>query len=106
MLNLFKKSFQELSQEEVQGMLQDKDTVVVDVREAYEYATGHIKGAKLIPLGTLPSRLHELNRDKKIILVCASGARSGRAASFLTKQGYKVYNLRGGMMRWQGKVQK
>ncbi len=104
MLKLFSKSYESVTEVEVKSMMKDKNTMIVDVREPYEYASGHIKGAKLIPLGSLPNRLNELNKDKNIILVCASGARSGRAASFLSKKGYRVFNLAGGMMRWSGNI--
>ena len=77
---------------------------IVDVREANEYsgALGHIRGAKLIPLGQLIQRAAELRRDKPVITVCRSGARSAQAVVMLQKEGFQeLANLAGGMLRWR-----
>jgi len=77
---------------------------VVDVREADEYAgpIGHIEGSRLIPLGQLPKRTDELGRDRPVVTVCRSGARSAQASVLLQKAGFTdVANLAGGMLRWR-----
>jgi sulfur dioxygenase len=77
---------------------------VLDVREPEEFAhgLGHIQGATLLPLGQLASRLDELSRERPIVTVCRSGARSARAAAMLVKAGFdEVANLSGGMLRWR-----
>jgi len=77
---------------------------IVDVREAAEFnsALGHIAGAKLIPLGELAQRASELSRDKPVVAVCRSGARSAQAVTLLQKAGYsEIANLAGGMLRWR-----
>lgn len=74
---------------------------VLDVRQPDEFRSGHIKGAKLIPLDQLSGRLDELPRDREILCVCRSGARSSVAARQLAGAGFTVMNLRGGMMSWQ-----
>ena len=77
---------------------------LLDVREAAEFGQGlgHIDGALLLPLGQLESRLGELPRERPIVTVCRSGARSARAAAMLAKAGFAdVANLRGGMLRWR-----
>jgi hydroxyacylglutathione hydrolase len=77
------------------------EPVVVDVREPWEYASGHIPGARLIPLGQLAERLGELDPSQAVALVCASGNRSLSAAALLGQKGFqKVYNLRNGMHGW------
>jgi rhodanese-related sulfurtransferase len=76
------------------------DAVVLDVREAAELAEGRIAGSKHIPLGQLPARAFELDRDRPVITVCRSGGRSSQAAQFLTDHGYDVANLAGGMSAW------
>ena len=78
---------------------------VVDVREPDEYVgpLGHIRGAKLIPLGTLLARIEELPRDRPLVMVCRSGARSAQATQLLQRSGFaNVANLNGGMLRWRG----
>lgn len=74
---------------------------VLDVREADEWAGGHIDGAQHIPLGDLPGRFEELPDDKQVVCVCAVGGRSGRAAHFLNAAGKDAVNLDGGMVQWQ-----
>jgi rhodanese-related sulfurtransferase len=93
--------FHEVGPHEAQTLLEN--ALVVDVREPWEYAEGHLPGAVNIPLSTLPARLAELPQDRPILLVCNSGSRSGVAADFLVQQGFpgeKVYNLEGGTYAW------
>ena len=80
----------------------DEPVQIIDVREAYEYREGHIPDSKLIPLGQLSNRLHELGpKTREVIVVCRSGGRSGQAAHQLAGLGFnKVVNLRGGTMGW------
>ncbi|MDQ0857369.1 rhodanese-like domain-containing protein [Bacillus sp. V2I10] len=78
---------------------------VIDVREADEAASGKIPGAVNIPLGLLEFRMHELDKSKEYTMVCRSGGRSGRAAQFLEGQGFKVINMTGGMLEWDGKTE-
>ncbi len=74
---------------------------IIDVREMREIAQGTIPSAKPIPLATLPARMDELDRERRLVIICRSGARSAQACQFLQQQGYdKVYNLRGGMIGW------
>ena len=76
--------------------------VVVDVREPWEYRQGHAPGAVLIPLGQLSSRLSELNPERPVAVICASGNRSQSAAALLGQKGFKtVYNVSGGTGAWQ-----
>ena len=78
---------------------------ILDVRENEEYGgiLGHLTGAHLIPLGELKNRVGELGKDKPIVTVCRSGARSAQAVQMLEQAGFtKVANLSGGMLRWRG----
>ena len=76
------------------------DVEMIDVREPAEFQAGRIEGAILIPLQTIPARLHDLPKDKKIVVICKVGARSAQAAMFLKAQGFDVENLEGGMKAW------
>ncbi len=81
------------------------DFVLVDVREPEEFAICRIPGSKLIPLRTVPERLHELSSADNIIVHCRSGVRSGQAVEFMKQAGYrKVKNLVGGILRWSDDV--
>lgn len=75
---------------------------IIDVREDEEVATGIIPGAKHIPLGQIPERLEELDKNEHYYMVCRSGGRSGNACKFLIQQGYRVTNMVGGMLEWKG----
>jgi rhodanese-related sulfurtransferase len=97
-------SFKNISSEDLYKMMNESDVQVIDVRESYEFANGHIPVATLIPLQTIPSNMNQLDKDKKIVVVCASGARSNSAAGFLAQHGYEVYNMVGGMMGWRYEV--
>ena len=77
---------------------------ILDVREADEFdgPLGRIPGAKLIPLGDLAKRTHDLDQDRPIIAVCRAGGRSAQATVILRRAGFQeTANLAGGMLRWR-----
>lgn len=79
-----------------------ENLLMIDVRSAEEYASGHISGSRLIPLFTIPLRHQEIPQDAPIIMVCRSGARSSAAITQLQKLGFTdLTNLTGGVMGWQ-----
>ncbi|HNK63976.1 MAG TPA: rhodanese-like domain-containing protein [Anaerolineales bacterium] len=78
-----------------------KHPLVLDVRQPEEFRTGHISGAKLIPLGEIYKHLNELPKGREIICICASGSRSISAAKTLAKEGFNVLNVQGGMLAWR-----
>jgi len=81
-----------------------QDVQIVDVREHSEFngALGHVPGARLVPLGSIPERAGEFSKERPVVTVCRSGARSAQASVLLRKAGFdKVANLAGGMLRWR-----
>jgi len=77
---------------QVKNMLEN-GAVVIDVRTPEEFQGGHVAGAKNIPLQTIQSKVNDIKKLKKpIVLCCASGNRSGQAASFLKTQGVECEN--------------
>lgn len=81
--------------------------LILDVREAAEYAFGHIPGAKSIPMGELASRLNELNKDEAIYVICRTGTRSDLAAKQLTEAGFtNITNVLPGMSGYEGELKK
>lgn len=95
-----KTGFKNVSAADVNKMMNEADVQVVDVRESYEWAMGHIPEASLISLQTIPANLDKIDKNKKTVVVCASGGRSVSASNYLAGQGYDVYNMVGGMMGW------
>lgn len=79
---------------------------LIDVREVEEWNEGHIEQARLIPMSSLPARIDELDKEKPIIMVCRSGARSHRTSEYLMQFGFDVTNMVGGMLAWPGEVKK
>lgn len=79
----------------------EKDFLLLDVREEYEYATDQM-GGQLIPLNKLATSLDQLEKDRHIVVHCRSGQRSSKALELLQKQGFtKVQNLLGGILAWR-----
>ena len=92
----------ELTVQQVASIRENPNVALIDVREPSEYAAGHIPGVKLIPLGSLPSRMNEIPKDKFVVMTCRSGNRSGQATQFLRDQGFdNVHNMTGGINAWQ-----
>ncbi|MEK5381335.1 rhodanese-like domain-containing protein [Niallia sp. FSL W8-0635] len=78
---------------------------LIDVREPNEYEAGHVLGARNIPLSQLKMRKSEIRSDKPVYLYCQNGMRSGRAAQFLHRKGYKdLTQLEGGFKKWTGRI--
>lgn len=102
------QGYQDIGPEDLKQMMSsDKNLIIVDVREKEEFAEGHITGAQLVPLSEFQSRVNELPKDKKIVLVCLSGSRSSQAAAYMAQLGYQhVYNLTGGLSAWPYEVVK
>ena len=88
--------------EQLKARLDEREEpFILDVREPQEYQICNIPGSTLIPLGDLPSRLHELEGRGEMIVHCKSGARSAKAVKLLREAGFaQAKNLRGGILRW------
>ena len=85
-------------------LLNQGKSVVLDIRSPEDFAAGHIRDARHIPLKELKSRISELDKfkSKSVIVVCSSGAQSARAASVLKSAGFgDVYSLDGGLAAWR-----
>src|ERR671939_902827 len=95
----------EISVQELKKRLDNGgDVSVLDVREPHEYEVANI-GARLIPLGELPERLIELDKDETFAVHCKTGGRSARAVKLLQDAGFEnVYNVKGGITAWSEEI--
>lgn len=94
----------EVSPVEAVQLMNRRDAVVIDVRDAAEYAAGHITNARHIPEAQLAERVKELEKFKArpLIVACRAGGRGASAAAVLRKHGFgEVVALRGGIGAWQ-----
>ena len=85
----------------------DDDLVLLDVREPHEYAIADLPevGQLRIPMRQVADRVAELDPATDLVVYCRSGARSGRLAAFLLANGFeRVWNLKGGVLRWRDDV--
>lgn len=75
---------------------------LIDVREQWEYNAVRAPEATLIPMSQFMQRMGEVPRDREVLVVCHTGQRSQRVATFLVRQGYsRVGNVSGGMEAWE-----
>jgi molybdopterin/thiamine biosynthesis adenylyltransferase/rhodanese-related sulfurtransferase len=97
---------EEISPAELKRRLETGEALeMVDVREPHEWEICRIEGARLVPLGTLPERLHEFDSSRTYVMQCKVGARSARAIGQLQQAGFKkLLNLRGGVNAWAREV--
>lgn len=79
--------------------------LLLDVREAWEVETAAVAGALCIPMGEVPTRLGELDRDRTVVVMCHHGRRSAQVAYLLERSGFReVINLAGGIDAWSEQV--
>lgn len=93
----------EISPEQVQALKKSGAAfTLLDVREAWEFETAKIEGAKLIPMGDVPARAHQdLDPDEHIVVFCHHGMRSLTVVNWLRQQGFeKAQSMRGGIDGW------
>jgi rhodanese-related sulfurtransferase len=97
----------EIIPEEVKAKLDGAEAfTLLDVRELWEFETAKIPGAKLMPMGEVPSRAHqELDPDEEIVVLCHHGVRSMNVTVWLRQQGFeKARSMRGGIDAWSRRV--
>lgn len=92
----------DLAPAEAQALVSEGKAVLVDVREESEWRSGHVPGAIHLPLSRFAEGVGRLPRDRKVILYCLSGGRSGRALGECAKAGLPIEShVAGGISAWQ-----
>lgn len=98
------QNFKQLNANQAVQLINDDNTICIDVREDKEITTGGIKGAIHIPSGQISSRMSELDKYKNnpILVYCRSGSRSASICKQLDKAGFEnLANLSGGIIAWE-----
>jgi rhodanese-related sulfurtransferase len=87
-------------------LLAEGKAKLIDVRENWEYATAHVEGSILIPMGEFPARAHqELDPDDRLLILCHHGARSLSVTNWLRQQGFEAaQSVAGGIDAWSSRV--
>ena len=108
-----KDGYIEITQDMAKEIMDTENVLIVDVREAEEYAESHIKGAVLLPLSVLKSNKAEeeaikviKEKDIKTLVYCRSGRRSKEASKILAELGYENIYEFGGILTWQYETEK
>ena len=107
---MYDPEFEDITAQQLKQFIKsknEKDYVLVDVRQPAEYTSGHIPGAKFIPLNELVSDLSGLPPDRDLIFYCHMGGRSLAAATMASEEmgaENKIYNLTGGIQAWEGRT--
>jgi rhodanese-related sulfurtransferase len=95
------KKYEEVDANGAISLMDEKDLIVLDVRETKERKAGHIANDVHIPLSKVKNKLDTLDNNKKVLVYCRSGSRSSHIAGLLTRNNFEqVYNLKGGMQGW------
>jgi rhodanese-related sulfurtransferase len=97
----------EITPEEVKSKIDaDERFTLLDVREPWEFETARIAGAKLMPMGDVPSRANqELDPEEPVIVICHHGVRSMNVTAWLRQQGFeKAQSMRGGIDAWSRRI--
>ena len=90
----------EIDVAQAQTLVANGSAVLVDIREDWEWQRGHAAPARHIPMDALGAKAASLPRDREVLLICASGNRSLRAAKALGSQGIQARSVAGGTSAW------
>ena len=90
----------EIEVKKLKTSLDNNEMVLLDVREPYEVEICKIKGSLFIPMNEIPSKVNQLDKDKRYAVMCHSGVRSLHVTNYLNGQGYRALNVVGGIDKW------
>ena len=95
---------QKISAKDLYDKLQAEELQLIDVRETDEFASGHVAGARNLPLSSLAEHYGQLDKKIPYHIICQKGGRSARACEFLEAKGYQVINVEGGVEAFPAKL--
>lgn len=85
-------------------LMNEGDVLLLDVRDEKEFKTGHIKGARSMPVNQIDKQIHDIEKykDRDVVVYCDNGMRTNRVTGKLKKQGFsKLQTISGGLVGWQ-----
>ena len=96
----------ELSPTEAAALVREGNAKLINVREPWEFATTHVDGSLLMPMGDVPARAHqELDPEERLVVMCHHGVRSMNVTVWLRNQGFEqAQSMRGGIDAWSAEV--
>ncbi len=99
-------SYKTINEKEFKTLIQEDNTVILDVRTPGEYKEGHLENSVLLNYKneSFLSDIDTLDNTKTYLVYCKAGGRSEKASEEMSKKGLKTYNLDGGISQWTGKV--
>jgi rhodanese-related sulfurtransferase len=92
----------EVTPEDTANALAEDSAQVIDVREDYERAAGHVAGTRHIALGQVAAEAESIDPERPVIFYCRSGSRSLMAAQAFRRAGFDAYSMAGGLVQWAG----
>ncbi|CAC9652909.1 hypothetical protein BPUTSESOX_1351 [uncultured Gammaproteobacteria bacterium] len=96
------KKYEDIDVDAAVTLMDEKDLIILDVREKKERSAGYIANDIHIPISQVKSKLDTLDNKKKVLVYCRSGSRAAHIAGLLTRNEFEhVYNLKGGMNAWK-----
>lgn len=90
----------ELAPDRVRELAESGEAELIDVRRGYEFAEGHLPGARQIEMNDLTANSESIPKDRTVLFYCRSGNRSGMAAAAFREAGYDAHNMAGGITAW------
>jgi rhodanese-related sulfurtransferase len=96
------KKYEDIDVNATVALMDEKDLIILDVREKKERSAGYIANDIHIPMSQVKSKLDTLDNKKKVLVYCRSGSRAAHIAGMLTRNEFEqVYNLKGGINAWK-----
>ncbi len=96
------KKYEDIDINTAVALMDEKDLIILDVREQKERSAGYIANDVHIPMGQVKNKFSTLDNNRKVLVYCRSGSRSGHIAGLLTRNAFEhVYNLKGGINAWK-----
>lgn len=100
-LNADGSMIEQIAVDQLLGVMAEQSVVLIDVREPWEFDSGHVPAAQLLPMSLVPGNVDRFRSEQPVFVICRSGNRSGQVVQWLAHQGIHAINVAGGTADWQ-----